>query len=316
MSKHKVLFALINADSYQSEGMVEGFENNGYDVIKFDWQRVRFSLGTDRMREMIIDLADLEKPDLIFLHIQNPDALDEYTIRTLQNTAPTVQYTFDVRRKEKIQWMYDYAKFVTHTFFACQEDVDNCIEQGINNVSHLHSSADFNIYKPLPLFDTETPEIIFIGANYVGTNLEFDLAEERQDMVRFLEQEYEDRFGAYGLGQRNKMVNPQQEVKLYNTCQIAICQNNFSYTDYSSDRIWRAMGSGTFVLSKYFKGIEKIFEKEVHLDTWENFDELKQLIDFYLNDEKERSVIAKSGSLLVRENHTWTERIKEMLGKL
>lgn len=312
MDKQKVLFAKIEAPSYCSDGIVRAWEENGFEVINFNWQHERFNFGTEGMRNNLLKLARDTKPDLVFLHVQNPEALDLKTIVELQSIAKTVQYTFDVRSRAKTEWMYDYAKYVHYSFFACFEDVKECVSDGVLNVGLLPSSADFELYKKYPI-EKSAPDIVFIGNNYINSSLEFDLAQERQEMIAFLKENYGDNFKAYGLGQEGGLVNPQQEAMIYNKCKVAISQNNFDRAGYTSDRLFRAMGCGSLVLTKYFTGIEKMFKKELYLDWWKTFDELKNLIDFYLSDESERKATAATGMLYVNENHTWSNRIKEIM---
>jgi len=52
------------------------------------------------------------------------------------------------------------------------------------------------------------------------------------------------------------------------------------------------MASGSFCLTHHFPGIEKVFERGVHLDWFENFDEMLDLVDKYLKDDEERKAIA------------------------
>jgi spore maturation protein CgeB len=138
------------------------------------------------------------------------------------------------------------------------------------------------------------------------------MSHERQRMIEFLETHYGDRFGCYGLGQKGGMIMPDVENKIYNHSKIAISQNNYLRQDYTSDRIWRIMATGTFCLARYFPGIEKIFEKEKHLDWFTNFEEMRMLIDYYLGNDNERMEVAEEGYKLVTTSHTWKSRINEL----
>lgn len=315
----KVLFIAIDSPGYCSDGMAAAFNDVGFDeVIKFDWQKWRFQHGIESLRQKLISLAKENKPDLIFLHIQNREILDVDTAKELQSVAQTVNYTFDVR--DSCGWYADIATHISLTVFACDDDVWECKSKGIDNVVCLQSSANFDWYKRLhpkrKLSFAEkrsAPEIVFLGNNYENTNLKFEGAIERQRMVEFLYDTFGERFGAYGLGQKNKLTNAQEEINIYNNCKIAICQNLMYRTNFHSDRIWRAMGSGVFVLTKKVEGIENIFKKNVHLDWWRTFEELESLIEFWLYEEEEREAIATVGMNFVRENYRWQDCFKKFL---
>lgn len=311
MNKSVLHFA-IDSPGYKSDGMAKGFVENGYEYKAVFWQHERFNLGLEGMRKKCVELAKAMKPTIIFSHIQNGEAFDIETWDELQKHGFVINYSFDVRSKEKMQWMYDVAPHIGYTFFGCQEDIVRCLSLGIKNISHIHSSCDMDLYKPKDQKVNHAFDIVFCGNRYDNSNLEFPLAQERQEMILFLQNNYGDKFKAYGLGQEGGMIRPEVEANVYNFSKIAINQNNFYLTNYSSDRLWRIMSSGTFCLTKYFPGIEQIFQKEVHLDWWHDFDEMKALIDFYLSNDEERDSIAAAGCKLVRGNHRWADRISDM----
>ena len=309
---NSVLHIRIDSPSYKSDAIERGFIANNFRYNSINWQQLRFSYGIEEVRKRVIETARQLKPTIIFCHLQNAEIFDLYTWKELSKYGFVINYTFDVRFADKIEWMYDAAKFIGHTFFACMEDVGNCKIRGIENVSQLHSSCDMELFKPL-CKNIYAFDVVFCGNRYDNTNLNFPLAEERQRMIELLEEKYYSRFMCYGLGQKGGLIQPEVEANVYNFSRIAINQNNFNLNGYTSDRLWRIMSSGTFCLTKYFKGIEDIFEKGVDLDWWSTFDELISLIDFYLGDDAERLAVAKNGTNKVRKNHTWADRILSII---
>jgi len=309
-----VLHIGINAVGiYSSRGMEIGFKKAGFTDYDFlDYQSIRFNEGTNGLLQRMLVKANICKPELIFIHIQNNDILDVETIKSLSKIGFTVLYNFDCRNKDESKWMYDLAPYFGLVLFSNQEDVDNCKELGIKNVSVLQSSADFDFYNKTGIDISKYPDVVFVGNNYVGTNLSFDLAKERQEIIDFLYLEFDNKFESYGRGQSGQMIDPYEESVCYNSAKIAISQSNFDKEFYTSDRIWKIMACGTFCLARYFDGIEKIFERGVHLDWFNGLDELKEKVEYYLENEDEREAIAKVGMNLVRENHSWANRFEEM----
>ena len=55
------------------------------------------------------------------------------------------------------------------------------------------------------------------------------------------------------------------------------------------------MGCGTLCLSYKYPGIEKEYKIGKHLDVWEDFDDLKDKIKYYLKNDYLRDKIAKAG---------------------
>lgn len=299
--------------SYGNEQFMEAFLENGFTIYHcFDFQLETFEYGHQAMRQKLIRMAESVKPNLIFLHVQNSEALDLETVKKLSAIGFTVLYTFDCRTKEKTEWMYQFMPHLGLVCFSNQEDLDEAKQRWFTNGMVLQSSCDMKVYKPQNSGVTKKG-IVFVGGNYLHTNLNFPLAQERYDMVNFLQNNFIN-FSIMGMGwPNNSLVNSVQERIAYNIYAIAINQNNFDRELYSSDRIWRIMSTGAFCLTKYFKGIETMFTPGMHLDWWHNFDELKYKIDYYLTNVDERERIAETGMNLVRSMHRWTDRIALMM---
>jgi len=310
----KLLFAAVYAPTFNSDFMVRGFEKAGYSVVVMDWQKIKLLEGVEGLRQRLVMKAQMEEPELIFLHIQNAGVVDVTTADELQRVAPTVSYNFDCRSFEDSKWMYDLAPHLELSIFSNNEDVQRCKHLGINNVAVMQSSADFEHYRPFNLSDDKKKEyphdIVFIGNKFDTTNMKFDKAAERTQMVEFLQREYGNRFKAWGRGY-SRMVHQQEEAMIYNCAKIAITQNNFERSRYCSDRIFRAMGCGVMTIQQYYPEIAKDFNKMV-TSTWINFGMLKEEIDMYLDNEDLRAAKSRAGAEFVREKHSWYNRVLEM----
>ena len=86
---------------------------------------------------------------------------------------------------------------------------------------------------------------------------------------------------------------------------------------YLSDRLPELIGRGGFLLHPYVDGVTDgtVFTDGEHLATWKlgDFDDLDRQIDYYLTHPDERDRIAKAGAAHVRENLTYTVRLKAVL---
>lgn len=309
LKRPKLLFVAIFAPTFSPKGMIDGFEKAGFDVVTFDWRKVKFNEGIEGLKDRIVVKAQMEKPDLIFLHIQNSESIGVDEVVELQKIAPTINYTFDVR--EDMSWFKELAPHISYTYLASLDQVKEFKKEGIKNVGLMQSSCDMNLYKPG--VSSRQTDILFIGQNYSQTNLKFPLAEFRQEMCKVLDSEFGDKFQSYGMRQKNnQVVLHEDEVALLRGAKIVIAANNFDMDSYQSDRIWRSMATGAFVLAHHSKGIEKVFEVGKHLDTWKDFDELVQKVKYYLANEASRNIIAKAGMDFVRNENTWAKRFENL----
>jgi hypothetical protein len=334
------LFVGIFSPTYNSDYMVRGFEENGYRCEILDWQKVKYQATVDYntvvengqgqfeektvkengiavLQDTILKKAMKCNPDLIFLHIQSEGILNTLIVDQLQRIANTVIYNFDCRTPEQTQWLYDLVPYVKLVCFSNLEDVMACMAKGHFNTMVLQSSADYEVYRPLPnrgAFKAQYPhDIVFIGNKSEGTNLNFPEAKVRTEMVEFLQKEYGERFKAYGMGWKfSKLVNQQEEVAIYNSCKIAITQNNFQRVDYQSDRIYRAMGCGAFVLAQHFPNINKYFNNDV-CGAWLDKKMLLEQVNRYLENDELRIKKANAGAEFVRAKHSWGYRVNQLV---
>ena len=299
------------------------FFNNGFvEYHLFDYWLKAFETDRPTMRRLVIQEAKKIKPDLVFCQVQGSDVLDLETFQTLSKIAFTVNFTFDIRTKEQTEWLYNLAPVLGLICFSNQRDVEECKARGFENVMCLQSAADEKTYIPVgeysiqgfgKVFDGRSG-VVFIGNNYVNTNIEFPLSKEREQMVNLLKYEFGDQFNVYGNNwDGSKLIMQKEEIEIYQRAMIGVNQNNYDEELYCSDRIWRMMSCGVLCLAKYFKGIENIFTRYEHLDWWETLDELQDTIKYYLDNPTKAQQIATKGMQHVRENHSWSARIKEMM---
>ncbi len=83
-----------------------------------------------------------------------------------------------------------------------------------------------------------------------------------------------------------------------------------------SQRIWDVLGCGGFLLSNYQSEIPEYFTIGKDLDCYENMDDLKEKIAFYLSHEDIREEIARNGLEKVQANHTYIHRVCQIMNIL
>lgn len=73
------------------------------------------------------------------------------------------------------------------------------------------------------------------------------------------------------------------------------------------------MGSGGFLMTNYQVELPEYFEPDVDFVYYNDYEDLQNKTDYYLTHEKEREEIAANGCQKVRGEHTYQNRIKEMI---
>lgn len=259
----------------------------------------------------MIQFAQEFQPDIIFMQVQRANVISLSTFEELSKIAKVINWTGDVRHPIP-QWYIDAAPYCT-TAFSNNHDVKEMSGYEDFNVKFLQIGFDPKVFYPKVV--EKDIDIIFMGNNY--TSAMFPLSQMRIDMVSFLKKKYGDRFKLYGSGWHNSdggcNGNQVEENELYNRSKIAINLSHYDYENYSSDRMYRLMGSGCFCLSHKYKGIEEDFDIARQLDVWSDFNELSQKIDYYLTNEIERRAKAYFGYDHVCNTYSYKQMAENIL---
>lgn len=209
-------------------------------------------------------------------------------------------------------WFKTVGKNLHSTMFTNMSDVEELRREGVRS-DYLQIGFNPREY----YYDqnrTKVPDILFLGNYYPS----FPLSAYRQDTICKLKSRYKDRFGVFGQGWNNcgistSPLHPNQERLYYSNCKIAINLSQVSRPRYTSDRLFRLMGSGAFCLNYKYPLEELEFTSGVHLVDWHHHDELFDKIDYFLTNDGEREKIRRAGYEWVHRTCTWKSRIMDFL---
>ena len=202
---------------------------------------------------------------------------------------------------------YDYV-------FIASEKYANKIKSKVNtNVNALLQCTDPDVFYPERNMDI-SDEILFVGVTR---------GVYRKIIKDILKTDYD--VSIYGMGWEEfideKYVKdyfiPNEELhKYYSSCKILLNDhwNDMIDEDFPSNRLFDALSCGTFVISDNIPSANDLFEGSIV--TYNDENDLKEKINYYLTHEDERIKIAKKGQKIVLENHTFDHRIKKILSVL
>ena len=277
----------------------------------FDWtQYMELGPGAKEvLKRDLLKVSEQMNPDITFLHIQRAGVIDASIASLLKGFV--INYTYDVALPIP-SWYEEVGRKINLTLFCDVPGVQDFLEKGIE-AEFMQVGYDQMVFRPNGSTGDFLNDIVFLGNNYDDSQ-GFHLTNQRSEMVKFLKDTYGHTFKVYGnkwpYQDGNLMYRESKEAECYRSAKIGISISHFDLERYTSDRTFRIMGCGTFCLIKWYPGIEKDFTDGVHLRVWKTFDELKELIDYYIEHEEERKTIARNGYNLVIETATWEHRMK------
>lgn len=151
-------------------------------------------------------------------------------------------------------------------------------------------------------------DVIFLGSK--GYHSEYPF---RPKLIDWLAQTYGERFGTYGNDGLGVMREANLNMLLASS-KVVVGDSCFGGRPrYVSDRYYEVPGRGGFLLHPYV-------DQETMENPWvatfekENFDDLKEKIDYYLENRNDRERLRKMAHNWVKEHGTYSKRCEEMLG--
>ena len=113
----------------------------------------------------------------------------------------------------------------------------------------------------------------------------------------------------------NDAVYNQNKSKAFSAAKIVLNNLHPAEIDGVNKRTFEVAVCGGFQITNYTKALEELYDIDKEVVTYRNFDELVEKINFYLKpeNEAERQRIIKAGRKRSLEEHTYTNRLKQLL---
>ena len=288
----------------------KSLEALGHDVVVLQ--------ETQASSEMILEEA-LKSDMFVWVHTHSWITPGELTmkdvlLRLKEKNIPTVTYHLDLwlglQRQNDLQ-KDDVYKYIAH-FFTVDKQMADWFNDNTEVSGHYLPAAVFKEECKIGRSIGQTRDVIFVGSR--GYHPEHSY---RPKLIDWLKKTYRSNFqhwGGDGLG----VIRGDKLNNLYADSKIAIGDSlciNFDYPYYWSDRVYETLGRGGFMIHPYIKGMEEHFEDKKHLVFYEfnNFEQLKATIDYYLLHSIEREKIRIVGHEHVKNNHTYENRWKQII---
>ena len=243
------------------------------------------------LKQVLDQLPHGWKPDFYFWMETGlsslPTDLQEYDL-------PKVCYLIDTHINYEKH--VDIAGHFEFTFLAQKVYVEKMKDAGIKNVFWLPLACDPDIHGKVE--QEKTWDVGFVGT----------IPETRNRRKTLLE-----KIGSrFNLSCERKFMDEMAEH--YSRSKIVF--NNAINNDLNM-RVFEALCSGSLLLTDGASGsgLEDMFENRKHLIIYED-ENIENLIAHYLDDAKERELIAEQGRQEVLKNHTYAHRAENLMNVL
>jgi hypothetical protein len=232
--------------------------------------------------------------------------------------VPSVSYHLDLwtglQRAEQVRREPVY-RHVDHFF-----SVDPGLVEYLNRETPVQGHyLPAGVYRGECVMADPRPEGYLHDVGFVGGRRDYPAEwPYRPVLVDWLEETYGDGFAHRGAESPQGPVFGEGLNRFYADTKVIIGDSlcpGFDYTGYWSDRVYETIGRGGFLIHPYVPGLEEHFTDGRHLAfyTYGDFDELHELIDYYVMHDAEREKIRRAGFEHVREHHTYGHRWQTIL---
>jgi hypothetical protein len=198
-----------------------------------------------------------------------------------------VCWYFDKIWKDRVNWFNDiYPRvdlmFITDWTWGKEYPKCRLLRQGIGDYEK-------------GIYEDRGIDVAFVGNPYG----------QREELVEKLKKWYGERFKVYER-QYNRSLN-----NLCASVPIFVAPEFPSDDDYWSNRVYLLTGSGGFVIHPRLKGLER--EWGDNLVYYDNLDDLKEKVDYYLLHPKERKKMNIKEYNYCVKNFTYKKRVEDLI---
>lgn len=274
----------------------------GHEVVHFEsWNRTHYK-DFKELNISLIETVKRERPDIL-LAVQ---IYYEIWIETLQlikenEGVATVYWTTDD------SWKYrEVSRFVGHFYNAITTTydyvLDNYHKDSIDNVllTQWAAKCDF-LQEPLPANMCQY-SISFIGAAH---------GDRKKVISQLKSLGYE--VNCFGHGWENGPIQATDIPKIIRESVISLNFANSRGINQIKARTFEVPGAGGFLLTEYTPGLEKFYEIDKEIATFNSLNALADKLRHFLENPDERDKIALAGFMRTKSQHTYDLRLKEVL---
>ncbi|MFC1938015.1 glycosyltransferase [Chloroflexota bacterium] len=300
----------LNVHGYFLDQLFYGYLQSRNNLMEL-WSKYVNRLLLRKVSQWIPDVVLVSKGEIIY-----PD-----TIRRIRKEigSKTINWTFDDPAlfnslHAKIMPAYDYV------FTNSQECVPLYNKLGIDKVKFLPYGCDPSIHKFVSLSESELEYYgsdIYLPASMDSKRVEVLTALSTLNLRIKTSGPGWDRLPA-GHPLRKywirRLTHVTDYIKALNAAKIGLnLQKTALALTATTDRLWEITGCGTILFTEYVSGLESFFEIGSEVVCFHDTQELRELIDYYLDNPEERQKIARKGQERCHRDHSIKNRVSEIL---
>jgi hypothetical protein len=301
-------------NAWRMEAAVErALKRAGHETLLIDDRRMKRAIGRSLTQKWALWNARRFGADFIFL--SKCLALDPETVSAIIDGKPNAMWYHDP------QWHRDLDRpDISHiatigklarTFFVTGFERE-WRANGLNAL-FLPAAGDSEI-KPVSHSASHASDVTFIGTGYDPDRANFLIDVAKQFKVRVWGPGWDE--WKTQLDWSGRPIEGHEFAQVCSSSAITLGINPSRAaggTAYTSDRTWMVMLAGAFYLTERTPGVASMLQDRVHCAFYDDVASCIEACRYYLANVQERDAIRRKGEEFVRDNHTYDQRITNIL---
>jgi hypothetical protein len=294
-------------------GTDRALKRAGHKTLLVDDRRAKRTIGHKLTQRWVLSQARRFKPDFVIL--SKCLALDLDTVATIIEGKPNSMWYQDPQWY-KSTYRPDIAHIVAvgklaQTFFVSGFDAE-WRALGLR-AKFLPAAGDRDL-KPVPPKKRYHSDVSFIGTGYDPSRAQFLLKIAKKYDIKVWGKGWEE--WRRPLNWSGRAVEGNEFAAVCSSSNISLGVNPDRAKggkSYTSDRTWMVILAGGFYLGQGTPGLTAMLREGDHCAWYTDADSCLAQIDYYLKNSAQRERIRREGQVFVRSNHTFDQRIHNLL---
>jgi spore maturation protein CgeB len=257
----------------------------GASVVGYNYREKAIRIGKQARDRHIIETIRQKRFDLVIFSKCSDVSIEVFIeAKKIAKTClwfmdPIISYTEEMRMKTSVV-----------SYFCC--DKKNVLEEAVKiNKNSYHVFEGFDSNSDKPQFLDKKYDVAFIGSLY-GNRRE-QISNIKPEVIVF----------SNVFGKEHAKIVSQTKINL-----------NFCTSEGASDRIYKVLAAGGFLLTNDWKGREEIFKDNKDLVIFKDIEDLNFKIEYFLKNPENARLISAQGMKTVQKftRDVWAKRILEI----
>ncbi len=299
--------------SYAHHNIRAGLLQLGHEVIDCDYRSAQQSSGQQGIVQQVKDLLTRMRPD-VFFHMHYTDELSpELASYITQETDAVLAVFFsddDWRLSDSLKIAKRYHVVVT----TCREAIERYREHGVTQVIYAPYACNPDLYYPLER--QKKYDITFVGQGYRGRPELVQWLKEQGVNIRVWGQGWEEYPALRDIA--GGFLPHQAMIEVFAQSKIVLGMSWVSgdgVTLQIKGRTFEYAACRAFQLTTYDERLKALFRDD-EIVFYQDRQDLLGKIRHYLAHSEEREGIAQSAYVRALSDHSWTQRLQQILEKI